>query len=123
MAVLQFVVNKAVWEKLGPQGQAALEAWYYASSKELMRQTDIEDRKLVAAEKAGTGTKNIEVIDDSTEERAKFRKLAQGAWKDISKRSPLAKEAYGAHIKFLNMMGLLEASAQQLRINIGQPKR
>ena len=31
MAVLQFVINQSVWEKIGPNGQAALETWYYAA--------------------------------------------------------------------------------------------
>lgn len=107
MAVIQFVINKDVWEKIGPMGQAALETWYFAAWPDLTRATDLEDRKLVAADKAGTGTPGVEVIDWSPEERAKFRVLAQGAWEDISKQSDLAKEAYDAHIAFMSTMGLL----------------
>ena len=38
---------------------------------------------------------------------SEFRTLAQGAWEDIGKQSPLAKEAYDAHVAFLKTMGLL----------------
>jgi TRAP-type C4-dicarboxylate transport system substrate-binding protein len=107
MAVIQFVINKGVWDDIGPNGQAALETWYYAMWPDLTRATDIEDRKLVAADRAGEGTPGIEIIDWSAEERKKFRTLAQGAWEDLSKQSPLAKEAYDAHIAFMKTIGLL----------------
>jgi TRAP-type mannitol/chloroaromatic compound transport system substrate-binding protein len=108
MAVLQFVVNQAVWDKIGPQGQAALTTWYYAAWTDMTRATDIQDRKLVAADRAGTGTKGIEIIDWTQEERDKFRKIAEGAWKDTAAKSELAKAAYDAHIKFMTTLGLLK---------------
>ncbi len=108
MAVLQFVINQKVWDKIGPQGQAALTTWYYAAWTDMTRATDLQDRKLVAADRAGTGTKGITIVNWSQEERDKFRKVAQGAWEDVSKQSPLAKEAYDANIKFMTTMGLLK---------------
>jgi TRAP-type mannitol/chloroaromatic compound transport system substrate-binding protein len=107
MAVLQFVINQSVWEKIGPQGQAALETWYYAAWTDMTRATQFQDRQLVAADKAGTGTKGVEVIDWAQEERDKFRKIATGAWKDTAAKSPLAQAAYDAHIAFMKKMGLL----------------
>jgi TRAP-type mannitol/chloroaromatic compound transport system substrate-binding protein len=107
MAVLQFVINTDVWNKIGPEGQAALTTWYYAAYTDMARATDFQDRILVAADKAGTGTKGIEIIDWAQEERDKFRKIASGAWKDASKQSDLAKQAYDAHIAFMKKMGLL----------------
>ena len=107
MAVIQFIINKSTWEKIGANGQAALETWYYAAWPDLTRATDIEDRKLVAADRAGTGTPGVEVVNWSQEERTKFRTLAQGAWEDIGKQSELAKEAYDAHIAFMKTLGLL----------------
>ena len=104
MAVIQFVINKDVWNKLGPQGQAALHTWYYATWPDLMRATDVEDRKQVEADVAANA---VTIIDWAPEERAKFRKIAQGAWEDLSKQSPLAKEAYDAHVAFMKRMGLL----------------
>ena len=107
MAVLQFVINQAVWDKIGPNGQAALETWYYAAWTDMMRATELQDRKLVALDKAGKGTPGVKIIDWAQEERDKLRNVAQGAWSDISKQSPLAKQAYDAHIKFMKTMGLL----------------
>ena len=107
MAVLQFVINQAVWDKIGPNGQAALETWYYAAWTDMTRATELQDRKLVALDKAGKGTPGVKIIDWAQEERDKLRNVAQGAWSDISKQSPLAKQAYDAHIKFMKTMGLL----------------
>lgn len=108
MAVLEFTVNKDTWEKIGPQGQAALETWYYAAWMDMARASDIEDRKLVAKDRAGEGTPGVEVIDWSAEERAKFRAIAQEVWKDFSSQGGIAQEAYEAHIAFMKMYGLLE---------------
>jgi len=107
MAVLQFVINQSVWEKLGPQGQAALETWYYASWTDMTRATDLMDRELVTRDKAESAKNGIEVIDWAQVERDKLRKVAQGAWEDIGKQSPLAKEAYDAYIAFMTKMGML----------------
>ena len=108
MAVLQFVINKDVWNKIGPQGQAALETWYYAAWTDMSRATDLEDRKLVALDQSGKGTPGVTIINWSQEERDKLREIAAGAWKDIGKQSPLAQEAYDAHIKFMKTLGLLK---------------
>lgn len=105
MAVLQFVINQDVWEKIGPQGQAALETWYYAAWTDMTRATDLEDRKLVARDRAsGSG---IEIIDWPQAERDKLREIAAGAWKDVGNQSELAKEAYEAHVSFMKTMGLI----------------
>ena len=104
MAVLNFTVNKAVWDKLGEQGQAALETWYYAAWTDMSRASDVEDRK-IAAKDAASG---VEIIDWSSEERAKFRKIAAGVWEDYAKQSALAKEAYDLHIAFMKDYGLID---------------
>lgn len=108
MAVLQFVINKDVWDKIGPEGQAALTTWYYAAWTDVTRATDLEDRRLVAADREGSGTPGVEIINWSQEERDKLRAIAQGAWQDVGNQSELAKEAYEAHVKFMKTMGLLE---------------
>ena len=108
MAVLQFVINQDVWNKIGPQGQAALETWYHAAWTDMTRATDLQDRKLVATDRAGTGTKGVTIIDWPQVERDKLRTIAQGAWLDISKQSDLAKSAYDAHTTFMKTMGLLD---------------
>ncbi len=107
MAVIQFVINQQTWEKLGPQGQAALETWYYAMWPDVTRATDLMDHELVAKDMAESSKSGIEVINWSQGERDKLRKIAQGAWEDISKQSGLAKEAYDKYITFMTKMGLL----------------
>ena len=106
MAVLEFTVNQAVWEKIGPEGQAALEAWYYAAWTDMSRASDIEDRK-VAAKYAG-GAEGVEVVDWSQAERDKLRAVAAEVWKEYASKSDLAKEAYDAHIAFMKGYGLLK---------------
>jgi TRAP-type C4-dicarboxylate transport system substrate-binding protein len=105
MAVLQFIVNKKVWNKLGEQGQKALEVWYQAAYDAMRREADLEDQKIADAQRKGG---EITVIDWTTDERAKFRKIAVGAWEDFAKKSPLAKEALDAHLKYMKSTGLLK---------------
>ena len=105
MAVLQFIVNKKVWDKLGPEGQTALEVWYSAAYDAMRREADLQDRAIAAEQRAGG---EIEVIDWTTEERAKFREIAVGAWNDFAAKSPLAKEALDAHINYMKNIGLLK---------------
>ncbi|MEM9141169.1 MAG: TRAP transporter substrate-binding protein [Pseudomonadota bacterium] len=105
MAVLQFIVNKRTWDKLGPEGQQALEVWYSAAYDAMRREADLQDRAIAAEQRAGG---DIEVIDWSTEERAKFREIAVGAWNDFAAKSPLAKEALDAHVNYMRQIGLLQ---------------
>ena len=105
MAVLQFIVNKKVWDKLGPEGQAALEVWYQAAYDAMRREADLEDQKIADAQRKGG---DITIIDWPKEERAKFREIAVGAWEDFAKKSPMAKEALDAHLKYMRSTGLLK---------------
>ncbi|MFK7941987.1 MAG: TRAP transporter substrate-binding protein [Paracoccaceae bacterium] len=105
MAVLQFIVNKKVWDKLGPEGQTALEVWYSAAYDAMRREADLQDRAIAAEQRAGG---EIEVIDWSKEERAKFREIAVGAWEDFATKSPLAREALDAHLNYMKQVGLLK---------------
>ncbi len=105
MAVLQFIVNKKVWDDLGPEGQAQLEVWYSAAYDAMRREADLQDRAIAAEQRAGT---DVTVIDWSTEERAKFREIAVGAWHDFAAKSDLAKEALDAHLSYMKSIGLLK---------------
>lgn len=105
MAVLQFIVNKKTWDSLGPEGQTALEVWYTAAYDSMRREADLQDRAIAAEQKAGG---DVTVIDWSTEERAKFRQIAVGAWEDFAEKSPLAREALDAHLNYMRSVGLLD---------------
>jgi TRAP-type mannitol/chloroaromatic compound transport system substrate-binding protein len=108
MAVIEFTVNKAVWEKIGEQGRAALETWYHAAWTDMARASDIEDRKLAARDRSGGGPRGIEIVDWPQDERDKFRAIAEKVWADYGKQSKLAGEAYRAHVDFMKLYGLLE---------------
>lgn len=108
MAVLQFIVNKSVWDKMGPEGQTALEVWYQAAYDAMRREADLQDQAIAAEQRAGN---DITVIDWSTEERAKFREIAVGAWHDFAAKSPLAKEALDAHLNYMKSVGLLKTGS------------
>ena len=105
MAVLQFIVNKKVWDKLGPEGQTALEVWYGPAYDAMRREADLQDRAIAAEQNSSD---DVTVIDWSTEERAKFREIAVGAWEDFATKSPLAREALDAHLAYMKSVGLLK---------------
>ena len=105
MAVLQFIVNKKTWDKLGPEGQTALEVWYNSAYDAMRREADLQDRAIAAEQRAGG---DIEVIDWTTAERAKFREIAVGAWHDFAAKSDLAKEGLDAHLNYMRQIGLLK---------------
>jgi TRAP-type mannitol/chloroaromatic compound transport system substrate-binding protein len=105
MAVLEFTVNKKVWDAIGPEGRAVLETWYYAAWIDMYRASDVEDRKVAAKLRASS---SVEVVDWPQSERDKFRKIAAQVWEDYAKQSDLAREAYDAHIAFMKGYGLLD---------------
>ncbi len=105
MAVLQFVVNKDVWGKLGKNGQTALEVWYQAAYDAMRREADIEDRNI---ERKYADGKDVKVINWAQAERDKFRSISVKAWEAFGAKTPLAKEALAAHLKFMKANGLLK---------------
>ena len=104
MAVLQFIVNKKVWDKLGKDGQTALEVWYSSAYDAMRREADLQDRAIAAEQRAGG---EIEVIDWTTEERAKFRTIAASQWEGVASRSPNAQKVYDVLTTYLKENGLI----------------
>lgn len=102
--ILQFTVSQEVYDGLSEAEQVALEVWYLAAYNGLRQYFDRLDRQLVARDKAAG---ELEIIDWPQEERDKMRVIAQEAWADFAKQSPLAKEVYDSHIKFMKEAGLL----------------
>ena len=105
MAVLQFIVNKDVWNKLGKDGQTAVEVWYSAAYDAMRREADLQDRNI--AEKYADG-KDVQVVDWAQQERDKFREISVQAWQDFAKKTPLAKEALDAHLAYMKKTGMLK---------------
>ena len=105
-AILFLAFNKDVWDAFTPAQQQMIETWYMAALPDLRRHSNLEDYKVLARDRAGEGDVK-EVIDWSPEDRAKFREIAQGVWKDYAKLSPLAQEAYDVQVRYLKEAGLL----------------
>ena len=103
--VFEFAINKKVWDSLDKASQTALEVWFEAAYNDLRRVAHIEDQNLVRRD-AKPGSK-VHVIDWPQKDRDEFRKIAVGAWKNFSEKSPLAGEVYQSHMKFLTELGLL----------------
>jgi len=105
-AVHSFVVSQKMWAKIPADLQGMLEVWWEWMYNKKRHFTDMKDRELVALDKSGKGEK-VTVVDWTQEERTKFRKIAEGAWLDFSKKSPYAKKVYDAHVAFMKKMSLL----------------
>lgn len=105
MAVLQFIMNKDVWDSLTDAERTILETWYVAAYTTMRRQADLQDRELVANYKK---TGELTIIDWSFEERKKFREIAVAAWEEAAAKSDLAREALNAHLSFMKKIGLLD---------------
>lgn len=104
MAVLQFIMNKDVWDGLSETEQTILETWYNAAYITMLRQADLLDRDLVAEHKAKG---DITIIDWSKEDRQKFREIAVEAWENAASKSDLAREALNTHLAYMKRVGLL----------------
>ncbi len=105
MAVHQFTVGKALWDKLTADQRVILETWYYAAYDDLRRVLDLQDKKLVARDRAEG---KITVIDWPQAERDKFRTIAMKAWEDTAAKSPEARKALDAHYGFMRQIGLIK---------------
>ncbi len=103
--ILQFTVSQSAWDQMSPAERTALETWYLAAYNDMRRIVDMEDRKLVARDKAAG---DLTVIDWPQAERDKFREIAVGAWKDYAGSSEMAQEVYASHIAFMKQIGLLK---------------
>ena len=106
MPVLQFTLNKKVWDKMSKQDQMAIEQWYQDMYAGLTAATDAKDKELVARDKAAG---DLTIIDWPQAERDKFRAIAVQAWEKAAAASPEAKEAYETHLRFMKAKGLLKA--------------
>lgn len=105
MAVHQFTIGKDIWNGLSAAQRDILQTWYYASYDDLRRVLDLQDKELVARDRAAG---DIEVIDWAQVERDKFREIAVRAWEKTAAQSPEARSALKAHYAFMKKIGLLK---------------
>jgi TRAP-type mannitol/chloroaromatic compound transport system substrate-binding protein len=103
MPSAEVAVNMDKWNALSPDMKALTEMAVRDFAREMVQRIALEDLK--AQEQAKK--EGVEPINWSAEDRRAFRKLAQGAWADWSKKSPLSKKVYDSQVAFLTKLQLL----------------
>jgi len=102
--LLALTVNQKVWDSLDPAHQAVLEYSYKAISFTMRAEFDKADREAVAEAVADP---EINVINWSPEERARFRNIAKQVWADFAERSPASQKVYDSITTHLVKSGLM----------------
>lgn len=105
MPLMQFTMNKAAWEELSPEDQAALRDWWYAAMEDLTKVVAEQDEEKAAADREGG---EVEVIDWAQEDRDKLREIARAEWVKFAEKSDLAQEVLDAQLAYLTKIGLLK---------------
>jgi TRAP-type mannitol/chloroaromatic compound transport system substrate-binding protein len=103
MPSAEVAVNMGKWNALSPDLKALMEVAVRDFAREMVQRIALEDLKAQEQAKA----QGFEVITWSPEERRNFRKVAQEAWADWAKKSPLSKKVYDSQIAFLKKLELL----------------
>lgn len=103
MPSAEIAVALPKWNALSKDMQIMLEVATRDFARDMIQRVAVEDYKAAEAAKA----QGIELINWSAEERLKFRKLAQEAWADWAKKSPMAKRVYDSQMAFLKRLQLL----------------
>jgi TRAP-type mannitol/chloroaromatic compound transport system substrate-binding protein len=103
MPSAEVAVNMDKWNALSPDLKALMEMAVRDFAREMVQRIALEDLK--AQEQAKKD--GVELVNWSAEDRRAFRKLAQEAWADWSKKSPLSKKVYDSQVAFLQKLQLL----------------
>ncbi|MCC7273806.1 MAG: TRAP transporter substrate-binding protein [Alphaproteobacteria bacterium] len=92
------------WNALSKDLQVILEVATRDFARDMIQRIAMEDIKVVEQAKA----QGIEIVNWPAEERKKFRKLAQEAWTDWGKKSPMAKRVLDSQVAFLKKLELID---------------
>jgi TRAP-type mannitol/chloroaromatic compound transport system substrate-binding protein len=103
MPSAEVAVNMAKWNALSPDLKVMMEVAVRDFAREMVQRIAMEDLKAQEAAKA----QGFEVVNWSPEERRNFRKIAQEAWADWAKKSPLSQKVYDSQTAFLKKLQLL----------------
>jgi TRAP-type mannitol/chloroaromatic compound transport system substrate-binding protein len=104
LPLIDISINKAVWDGLPEDLQAVLNA----SVDQFIFDHVYSVRKLDAAAVAeARANPEIEIINWSGDERAKFRRIAQQEWQNWAGRSEMTQRYYDAVIAYLEGRNLL----------------
>lgn len=104
MPSMQFTINKAKYNKMRPEDQKALRAWWYMAMEAMTGEADARDKELVARDKAGG---KIEVINWAQVDRDKLREVARKEWQTFAKKTDRAQAALDAQLEFMTQIGLI----------------
>ncbi|PRY20983.1 TRAP-type mannitol/chloroaromatic compound transport system substrate-binding protein [Aliiruegeria haliotis] len=104
MPLVEISINKAKWDAMSPELQAALEETVKEFAQ--MQVATLAERDMTAVEAAKAGGK-VTVHDWPAEERAKFRGIATGEWEKAASASPASQKVYDTLVAYLKSAGLL----------------
>ena len=103
MPSAEVAVNMDKWNALSPDLKALMEMAVRDFARQMVQRIALEDLK--AQEQAKK--EGVEPVNWSAEDRRAFRNLAQGAWADWAKKSPLSQKVYDSQVAFLKKLQLL----------------
>lgn len=104
MPLVEISMNKAKWDALPEDMQAALEESVAEFALSQVAALAAKDEEAVAAAKAGG---EVTVHDWPAEERAKFRTIATGEWAKVAERSENAQRVYEVLTGYLKENGMM----------------
>ena len=104
MPLMQFTMNREVWDGISAEDQKALRDWWYAAMEDLTKVVDQQDQEKASADDAGD---KVEVINWAQADRDKLRKIAREEWLKFAEKSDLAREVLDAHLAYMKKIGLV----------------
>lgn len=104
MPLVEISMNKAKWDELPEDLQAALEESVAEFALSQVAALAAKDEEAVEAAKAGG---EVTVHDWPAEERAKFRTIATGEWAKVAERSENAQRVYDVLTGYLKENGMM----------------
>jgi len=104
MPASEVAVNMDKWKELPDDVKAIVESATRDFNRDMIQRIALEDSKAAVAAKAA----KVELIDWPAEERKKFRAVAQQAWNDWAKKSPMAQKVLDSQVAFMKQLGLLD---------------
>jgi len=105
LPVVDVSINKDIWDGLPQDLKTILEVSVRDFARDMVQRLEMADAKAVAEARANP---DITVTDWPAEERAKFREIARGVWKDWAGRSEMAGKVYDRVTAHMTEVGLLE---------------
>lgn len=104
MPASEVAVNMDKWKELPDDVKAIVETATRDFNRDMIQRIAVEDSKAAVAAKAA----GVELVNWSPEERKKFRGVAQQAWNDWAKKSPMAQKVLDSQVAFMKQLGLLD---------------